>query len=125
MIAIIDDDARVRKALEALLRSLSYNTCTFGSAEDFLNSGKLPDTSCLITDLHMPGVSGLDLQDRLLAMGHPIPVIIITGRPDSVALARAMKAGAICFLSKPHDTAHLIECIEKALRATPRPPARL
>ena len=125
MIAIVDDDAGVRAALEALLLSLRYNTCTFGSAEDFLNSEKLHDISCLITDVHMPGMSGFDLQDRLLATGHRIPVIIITGDPNSTARERAMKAGAICFLSKPHDTAQLIECIEKALQATSKPPARL
>jgi len=124
MIAIVDDDAGARTALEALLRSLRYNTCTFGSGDDFLNSGKLYDFSCLITDLHMPGMSGFDLQDRLLAIGHRLPVIIITGDPNSTARARAMKSGAICFLAKPHDTAHLIECIEKALQTKSQPSAR-
>jgi FixJ family two-component response regulator len=118
LIAIVDDDMGARDALEMLVRSLGLNASTFGSAEEFLRSEKLHDARCLITDVQMPGLSGLDLQDRLIAEGHRIPVIVITGHPDDSAQARAMKAGAVDFLSKPIRPDHLIRCIEKALRAT-------
>ena len=125
MIAIVDDDTAARNALHTLLRSLGYNAFAFASPEELLRSGKLKETSCLITDLNMPSASGLDLQDRLIEMGHRVPIIFITGRPDSSVQSRAMRAGAVCFLSKPHDTAHLIECIEKALQGTRRSSARV
>jgi FixJ family two-component response regulator len=76
MIAIVDDDKGASGALEKFVQSLGHNACTFGSAEEFLKSEKLHDILCLITDLQMPGLSGLDLQDRLIAEGHPIPVIL-------------------------------------------------
>jgi len=117
MIAIVDDDDCVRDGLEMLVRSLGHNTSTFGSAEEFLEFEKLRDTSCLITDVQMPGLSGLDLQDRMIADGHCIPIIFITGHPNDSARARAMKAGAVAFLSKPHDVHHLSGFIEKALKA--------
>jgi FixJ family two-component response regulator len=78
MISIVDDDHTVREAMEELMRSLGHNASTFASADEFLESEKLHDTSCLITDLHMPGLSGLDLQDRLIARGHRLPIIFIT-----------------------------------------------
>jgi FixJ family two-component response regulator len=117
MIAIVDDDQGVRIALERLVRSWGHNASTFGSAEELLESEKLNSTSCLITDLQMPGLTGFDLQDRLIAGGHRIPVIFITGHPDDNARARAMKAGAAAFLAKPVDADHLIGCIEKSLQA--------
>ena len=122
MIAIVDDDKSAREALERLVRSLGHSASTFGSAEEFLESGKLHDTSCLITDLQMPGLTGIDLQSRLIADGHRIPVIFVTGHPDDNAQARAMQAGAVGFLGKPHDVRHLIGCIEKALQAKYRSP---
>jgi len=82
MIAIVDDYKVLREALEKLLQSLGHHASTFGSAEDFLKSGKLHDTSCLITDVRMPGMSGIDLQDRLIADGHCIPIIFITAYLD-------------------------------------------
>jgi hypothetical protein len=87
MIAIVDDDKGTREALEMLVRSLGHNAFQFGSAEDFLESEKLRDTSCLITDVQMPGLTGLNLQDRLIADGHRIPIIFITGHPDDNARA--------------------------------------
>src|SRR5215203_6691271 len=74
MIAIVDDDDAVRRAMKSFMRSLGYDASTFGSAEEFLNSEQINSTSCLITDLHMPGLSGLDLQERLIAEGHRIPI---------------------------------------------------
>lgn len=117
MISIVDDDQSVRRATESLVRSLGYNACTFASAEEFLGSDDLHGTSCLITDLQMPGLSGIELQDRLIAEGHRMPVIFITAYPDESLRARAMKVGAICFLSKPYSDESLIGCISTALKA--------
>ena len=100
MIAIVDDDEALREAMKSLVRSLGYGVSTFGSAEEFLNSEQVSDTSCLITDLHMPGLSGLDLQDRLIARGHRFPIIFLTAYPDEDVRIRAMKAGAIGFLTQ-------------------------
>jgi FixJ family two-component response regulator len=116
MIAIVDDDQAVRDAMKTLVRSLGYHTSTFGSAEEFLKSENLHDTSCLITDVQMPGLSGLDLQDRLIARGHRIPIIFITGHPDDTARTRAMNAGAVGFLSKPINQDRFIRCLGKALK---------
>jgi FixJ family two-component response regulator len=117
LIAIVDDEEPVRNATKSLVRSLGYQASTFGSADDFLKSEQVHDTSCLITDVQMPGLSGLDLQDRLIARGHCIPIIFMTGYPNDSVRARAMKAGAVCFLNKPFDEDHFIGCIEKALKA--------
>ena len=117
MIAIVDDDDVVRGAMKSLMRSLSYDASTFGSAEEFLNSEQISRTSCLITDLHMPGLSGLDLQDRLIAEGHRFPIIFLTAYPDEDVRMRAMKAGAVDFLSKPCNHRHLLECLDEVLRA--------
>ena len=116
MIAIVDDERSVREATGRLVRSLGYNAVTFASAEEFLKSEKLHDTSCLITDVHMPRLSGIDLHDRLTAKGHRIPIIFITGDPAGTR-AHAMKAGVICFLGKPFRPDHLLSCIETALKA--------
>ena len=116
MIAIVDDDHVVREAMKSLVRSLGYNVSTFGSAEEFLTS-QFSNTSCIITDLQMPGLSGLDLQDLLIAEGHRIPIIFLTGFPNDTARARAMKAGAIAFLTKPVNADHLVGHLEKALKA--------
>ena len=97
-IAIVDDDEALREAMECFVQSLGYNVSTFGSAEEFLKSEQVSKTSCLITDLHMPGLSGLDLQDRLIATGHRFPIIFITGYPDENVRVRAMKAGACDWL---------------------------
>jgi FixJ family two-component response regulator len=117
MIAIVDDDEAVREAMKSLVRSLGYNASTFGLAEEFLKSKQFSNTSCLITDLQMPGLSGLDLQDLLIARGHRFPIIFITGHPDENARARAMKAGAVAFLTKPVNQDHLIGYLDKALKA--------
>jgi FixJ family two-component response regulator len=117
IIAIVDDGSAVREATARLVRSLGYHASTFGSADEFLNSEQVHDTSCLITDLQMPGLSGLDLQDRLLAQGHHIPIIFLTAYPEENVRIRAMKAGAVGFLSKPCNDDHLLGCIKKALKA--------
>jgi|GraSoiStandDraft_4_1057263.scaffolds.fasta_scaffold511947_1 FixJ family two-component response regulator len=117
MIAIVDDDEAVRVAMKSLLRSLGYNTSTFGSAKEFLNSEQVGETSLLITDVQMPGLSGVELQDRLIARGHRIPIIFITAYSDENVRTRAMKAGALAFLTKPVNAEHLLDHLEKALKA--------
>ena len=115
MISIVDDDAFVRESLRDLIESLGYDVAPFESAERFLEAACLVQTSCLITDLQMPGLSGLDLQGRLIADGHCIPIIFVTGLAAENFRVRAMSAGAVGFLSKPLDERLLISCLETAL----------
>src|SRR5262249_49230526 len=103
MISIVDDDDCVRESLRDLIESLGYDVATFQSAERFLEAADLTETSCLISDLQMPGLSGLDLQDQLIAGGHRIPVIFVTAFPEEKLRFRAMSAGAVGFLRKPFD----------------------
>jgi FixJ family two-component response regulator len=117
VISIIDDDASVRAATDNLLRSLGYTVYTFVSAEEFLRSAHFNDTSCVIADVQMPAMSGIDLQARLLTQGHRVPFIFITAFPVETIRARALKAGAICFLTKPFDRRTLIKCLETALES--------
>src|ERR1700704_6536187 len=111
MISIVDDDRSVREAAKMLIRSLGYATATFASAEEFLQSGRSGDTACLITDVQMPGMSGVDLQSHLTANGHCVPVIFVTAFPEESTRVRALKAGAFGFLSKPYDEENLIACL--------------
>ena len=117
LIAIVDDEEPVRDATKRLVRSMGYHASTFASADEFLKSEQIQDTSCLITDVQMPGLSGIDLQEHLVARGHCIPIIFMTGYPSDSVRARAMKAGAVCFLNKPFREDHFIRCIERALKA--------
>jgi FixJ family two-component response regulator len=116
MISIVDDDKSVREAANALIRSLGYAAATFASAEEFLESGRLGDTACLITDVQMPGMSGIDLQNHLAANGHCTPVIFVTAYPEESVRERALHAGAFGFLSKPFSEECLIACLDKALK---------
>jgi FixJ family two-component response regulator len=115
VISIIDDDASVRAATNNLLRSLGYTVNTFVSAEEFLRSPDLNDTSCVIADVQMPGMSGVDLQARLLTQGYCVPFIFITAFPEETIRARALKAGAICFLTKPFNRLSLTRYLDTAL----------
>ena len=116
VISIVDDDGSVRAATRNLVRSLGYVVHTFASAEDFLRSPFLNETSCVITDVRMPEMSGLDLQAHLLAKGgRPFPFIFVTAFSVESDRDRALRAGATCFLSKPFDGETLIECLETAL----------
>jgi len=115
VISIIDDDLLVRESTADLISSLGHKALIFGSAEQFLASGCLKDTACIITDLHMPGLNGLDLQSRLLAEGHRTPIIFITAYPKEAARSRALTAGAVAFLSKPFEESALISSLETAL----------
>jgi FixJ family two-component response regulator len=115
MISIIDDDDSMRKATRRLIRSLGLDADTFSSAEEFLESNRVGDTSCLITDMQMPGLSGADLQRILIARGVNTPIIFITAFPEEGARARVLDAGAIGFLSKPFKEESLISCLKIAL----------
>lgn len=115
-ISIVDDDNWARDGIRELVESLGYGARTFESAEQFLESGAAGETACLITDLQMPGLSGLDLQRVLKAQGHRIPVIFITAFPDERRRSGAFGAGAVGFLSKPFDERSLIDCLTLAVR---------
>ena len=115
VISVIDDDASVRAATNNLLRSHGYNVCTFASAEEFLQSAHLNDTSCVIADVQMSLMSGLDLLTTMRGQGYRQPFIFITAFPDERIRARALKAGAIGFLAKPFAAPALIACLDTAL----------
>ena len=116
IISVIDDDASVRVATNNLLMSRGYVVHTFASAEEFLGSGRIEETCCVIADVQMAAMSGLDLLASLRARGHHAPFIFITAFPDEGIRARAMKAGAVGFLAKPFAAPSLIECLDAALR---------
>jgi FixJ family two-component response regulator len=116
MISIVDDDESVREATKGLVRSLGYAAATFASAEEFLSSDYVRDTSCVIADVQMPGLSGIDLQRQLVAQGLALPVIFITAFPDERTRRRAIDAGAVEYLSKPFSDEQLVSCLDIALR---------
>lgn len=115
MISIVDDDESARDGTKCLIRSLGHEAVTFSSAEEFLNSGRVKGTTCLIVDVQMPGLSGPELQDRLISDGYRTPVIFITAYPKEWVRERVLNAGAIGYLSKPFNEDCLIECLDKAL----------
>lgn len=103
IVAIVDDDESIRHATDSLVRSFRKRTIVFASAEDFLQSGKLAETSCLISDIMMPGMSGIEMHERMLALGYAPPTVFITAFPDAGLKARAMANGALAVLEKPID----------------------
>ena len=115
VITIVDDDESVREATMSLMRALGFLAEAFPCAEDFLTSDGLQRTSCLIADVRMPGMSGLELYRRLVASGKPIPTVLITAHSDDGVRARALKAGIICYLTKPFREDDLLGCIRSAL----------
>jgi FixJ family two-component response regulator len=115
-VAIVDDDESVRDTTKDLLDSAGLSAATFDSAESFLQSKGTCAIQCLIADMRMSGMTGLELHGRLAAAGTPIPTVLITAYPDEPARARALKAGVICFLAKPFSAEDLLACIETALR---------
>jgi FixJ family two-component response regulator len=115
MVAIVDDDDLVRTALQGLLRAAGLGAQTFASAEDFLNSGQQHDTGCLITDICMPGMSGLELQAELNAIHGRIPTIFITAQGDPRMRMQAMRAGALEWMEKPFDGEALLERVRAAI----------
>jgi FixJ family two-component response regulator len=115
IVSIVDDDDAVRTATQTFVRSLGYKAVAFASAEDFLKSPELTTANSLIADIHMPGMSGIDLQRELTDRRPELPIIFITAFPEERVRDQLMAAGAIGMLSKPYDGDTLIECIEKAL----------
>ena len=114
-IAVIDDDDSVREAMKNLVAVLGYSVEAFASAEAFLGSDRLPATDCVITDVHMPGMSGADLQRRLSAAGNRTPIIFVTAFPDETTRARVLREGAIGYLYKPLREESLLDCLARAL----------
>lgn len=121
VISIVDDDESVRAATKTLLRAVGYYVETFASAELFLDSGVLRETKCLILDVRMPGIDGLELQRRLNAAESRVPIIFVTAHDDKTKRRKAIEAGAVEFFRKPFDANTLVGAIQMALRARPRP----
>ena len=117
LVAIVDDDHSIRTAVQDLLEAVGLPVQGFASAEEFLRSGKQRVTACLIVDIRMPGMSGLELQEKLNAEGCRIPTIFITAHGDAKMRAQALRAGAAEFLTKPFDDEVLIESVRAALRS--------
>ena len=115
IISIVDDDDSMRCALKSLVASFGLDAYTFASAEEFLQSPHLNDTSCLISDMQMPGLNGAELQSLLLAQGRRMPIIFVTAFPEEGMRARAMEGGAFGVLSKPFESEILIQLIGKAI----------
>jgi FixJ family two-component response regulator len=117
LVAIVDDDDLMRSALQGMLKSVGLPSQTFASAEEFLNSGQQRQTACLITDIRMPGMSGLELQAKLNAEHCRIPTIFITAHGDTKMRMQALRAGAVEFLAKPFDDDALLWSVRAALES--------
>jgi FixJ family two-component response regulator len=120
LVAVVDDDELLRDALRRLLKASGLGAVSFESAEDLLNSGRLQEISCLIADVRMPGLSGLELQARLKAEQCPVPIIFITAHGDAKMRIQAMRDGAVEFLTKPFDNAVLLEMVHAAAKVSSR-----
>lgn len=118
LISIVDDDAAVREAIESLIKSAGYKAHVFPSAQEFLGSAHVDDTRCLILDVQMAGMNGLELQKHLLNSRHRVPIIFISAHCDSEVQARALEAGAIGFLQKPFSDDALLDAIKSSLTAS-------
>ena len=117
LISIVDDDESIREAIQSLLRSVGFRAKTFASAEQFLQSDQIENTACLILDVRMPGMSGLELQRRLMATQCRIPIVFVTAHGDEEARSRALREGAMEFLLKPFSEEALLNAIQAALHA--------
>jgi FixJ family two-component response regulator len=113
-IVIIDDDESVRRALRRLIQSAGWRVATFATAEEFLEAPEQPAPAGLILDVHLPGLSGLELQHRLTADGRSVPIVFITAYPDEQTRAEALRGGAIAFLAKPFEDQSLLDAIKRA-----------
>lgn len=117
LISIIDDDESVREGIAGLMESLGLRVMAFSTAIESLTSPELINSACIIVDMHMPQMSGIELHRRLKALGHEIPTILITAYPDDAGRTRALADGFICYLSKPFDKDDLIGCVRLALKS--------
>jgi len=114
-ISIVDDDESVREAIEARMKSLGFHAQTFPSAGDFLASPSIKHTSCMIADINMPHMTGVELYRRVVDLGYAIPTILITAYPNDEVRARALADGIKCYLTKPFDDEELVRCVRSAL----------
>ena len=117
LIAIVDDDQLYRESMRKLITLLGYAVEEFPSAADFLASRLLPETACLVADVHMPGMTGVELHGRLIKLGFAIPTILVTAYPDEDVRDQALRDGVFCYLSKPVDDEDLERCLRSALKA--------
>jgi FixJ family two-component response regulator len=116
LISIVDDDRFYRESIQKLVVSMGYTVEAFPSAADFLASRVLPETACLVTDVNMPGMTGVELHRHLVDAGYAIPTILVTAYPDEVVRDQALKDGVVCYLSKPVDDDYLERCLRSALQ---------
>jgi FixJ family two-component response regulator len=114
LISIVEDDLFFRESMRRLMRSLGYHVVAFPSAADFLASPHLAETACLIADIHMPAMTGLELYEHLMEAGYAIPTILVTAYPNDVDRTRALDGGIVGYLRKPVDEKHLIQCLRAA-----------
>lgn len=117
LISVVEDDQPFRESMRKLMTVLGYTVQAFSSATEFLKSPVLTETACLVTDVQMPGMSGVELHRHLIDTGHAIPTILVTAYPDETARNRALKDGVVCYLSKPVDDEHLERCLRSALES--------
>jgi FixJ family two-component response regulator len=115
LVSIVEDDRFFRDSMRRLMKSLGYTAEAFSSAADFLASPRLVETACLIADVNMPAMTGIELHRHLIERGHAIPTILVTAYPNDVARSRALKEGVTCYLSKPVDEEQLKRCLRSAL----------
>src|SRR5437016_11795922 len=115
LVSVVEDDRFLRESMCRLMRSLGYTVGIFSSAADFLASPRLAETACLIADVHMPAMTGLELYRRLIDAGHAIPTILVTAYPNDVDRARALNDGVVCYLRKPLDEQNLRRCLGAAV----------
>ncbi|WOH80956.1 response regulator [Bradyrhizobium sp. BEA-2-5] len=116
LISIVDDDQPHRESMRKVIMLLGYTVEAFPSAADFLASRALPETACLVTDVNMPGMTGIELHRHLVDTGYVIPTILVTAYPDEVVRDQALKDGVVCYLSKPVDDDYLERCLRSALQ---------
>ena len=117
LISIVEDDQFFRESMKRLMRSLGYTVEAFPSAISFLTSPRLAETACLIADVHMPAMTGIELYRHLIEIGHAIPTMLVTAYPNDADRARALNDGVVCYLRKPVDENRLIGCLRAALRS--------
>lgn len=123
LVSVVDDDASVRESLPDLLKELGFAARAFSSADEFLASGVVDATNCLVLDVAMPGMTGPDLHTELIRRGHRVPVVFITARPDEAVRTRVLNDGAVAYLSKPFSDTALLDAINAALRLSSGDPA--
>jgi FixJ family two-component response regulator len=116
LVTIVDDDELFRRSIERLVRSAGFRVETFGSAEDFLERGDLDRTACAILDMKLPGMNGLDLQQRLITSPRPIPIVFVSAHDEAMMQANALRAGAVAFLKKPFDNSTLLDALSRSIR---------